>query len=383
MARKRKTAPQVQKLSHFFSPASRGLVQDGAGGASPSSSSGSGSAPTSPNPLPGEAHRSPEASSPLVRSPAKSKPRLSPECSGGRVDMLQDSLNDTRELAAPINSFPTADKPLSDTMLKDMLVSLRSSLHADMMECMRGFKADVQELGGRVDHVEQKMGEFASSFNSLVDAHNDQEDELAWLKTKVSDLEDRSRRNNVKIRGVPESVLPHQLQQYAQDLMKLLVPDLSDADLAIDRIHRLPKPSYLPENIPRDVLMRVHFFQIKERFMMSFRKNKNPLPQYDSVQLFADLSQYTMQRRRALLPVTKALRNHDIVYRWGYPAKLTVTRDNHSSVVNYLTEGLALLRSWDIVPAQIDGDQPSASKVSTQDSWHKVTHKKKNKKRLS
>lgn len=65
------------------------------------------------------------------------------------------------------------NQPVSDSTLKDMLVSLRSSLHADRIECMRGFKTDINELGERVDHVEHKMGDFASSFNSLVDAHND------------------------------------------------------------------------------------------------------------------------------------------------------------------------------------------------------------------
>lgn len=153
------------------------------------------------------------------------------------------------------------------------------------------------------------MGEFASSYNSLVDANNDQSDKVSWLKTKVVDLEDWSRRNNIKIWGVPESTLPAQLQQYAQDLMKAFLPDLSDSDLVIDRIHHLPKPSHLPDNIPRDVLMRVHFFQVKERFMMAFHKNKQPPKKYSAVQLFADLSQFTMQRRKSLLPITKALHN--------------------------------------------------------------------------
>lgn len=44
------------------------------------------------------------------------------------------------------------------------------------------------------------------TFNELVDAHNERDDEISWLKAKVADLEDRSRWNNVKIRGIPESV---------------------------------------------------------------------------------------------------------------------------------------------------------------------------------
>lgn len=74
-----------------------------------------------------------------------------------------------------------------------MLVSLRSSLHADMMQCMSNIKTEVGELGGRIDHIERKMCDFAESHNTLVDAHNDQSDDITWLKAKVADLEDRSR----------------------------------------------------------------------------------------------------------------------------------------------------------------------------------------------
>lgn len=77
---------------------------------------------------------------------------------------------------------------------------------------MSNFKAEVGELGGRIDRIEKKMSEFASSHNSLIDAHNDQSNDVTWLKAKVADLEHRSKRNNVKIRGVPEAVQPVQLQ---------------------------------------------------------------------------------------------------------------------------------------------------------------------------
>lgn len=67
-----------------------------------------------------------------------------------------------------------------------MLVSLCSSVHKDMVTCKQSFKAEVQELGGEVDHLEQKMGKCASSLNTLVDAPNEQDDGVAWLKAKVA-----------------------------------------------------------------------------------------------------------------------------------------------------------------------------------------------------
>lgn len=111
-----------------------------------------------------------------------------------------------------------------------MLVSLPSSLHADMMDCMENFKAKVGELGGSIDHIEKKMGEYASSYTSPVDAHNDQSDEVAWLKSKIADMVDRSSRNNVKILGIPESTQPAKIRQYTCDLMKAFFPFVPDSE---------------------------------------------------------------------------------------------------------------------------------------------------------
>lgn len=89
-----------------------------------------------------------------------------------------------------------------------MLMYLRSSLHADMISCMHTFNRELQVMGNRKDHVETKIGEFATTANDLVDAHNTSADELDWIKAKIEDMEDRFRCNNVKIRGIPERVQP-------------------------------------------------------------------------------------------------------------------------------------------------------------------------------
>lgn len=66
-------------------------------------------------------------------------------------------------------------------------------------------------IGDRMSHAEDKMGEFANAHNKLIDAFNGTEEDILAIESKLADLEDRSRRNNVKLRGVAESVLPSDL----------------------------------------------------------------------------------------------------------------------------------------------------------------------------
>lgn len=55
-------------------------------------------------------------------------------------------------------------------------------------------------------HMENKLGEFASIFFAVLDAHNNREEDISWLKAKVADLEDGSGCKNKKIRCIPETV---------------------------------------------------------------------------------------------------------------------------------------------------------------------------------
>lgn len=122
-----------------------------------------------------------------------------------------------------------------DTTLKDMPVSLHTTIHTDIMTLAQQFKSEVAEVSQRVSHIKNKMGKFATTFNELVQSHNERDEEMHWIKSKLADLEDRARYNNIKIWGIPKSVKQ---------------PDLKLEDLLINRIHRLPKPNIFQAPYP-------------------------------------------------------------------------------------------------------------------------------------
>lgn len=68
-------------------------------------------------------------------------------------------------------------------------------------------------LEERTDVVEEHITEMAKAHNELLDAHDHHTDEIQSINLKLADLEDRSIRNNIKFRGIPESVLPNDLKK--------------------------------------------------------------------------------------------------------------------------------------------------------------------------
>lgn len=141
--------------------------------------------------------KSPSAS-PAVRSPAKHKAKFD-------ADVEDEEAKDT-SLGNLLGAFPTTDQTVSQTFLKDMMLSLRSSIQQSFTSALNSQKSIIDDLDERVDHVESKMVDFSVAHNGLVDAHNQLDDNLKLLSAKLVDLEDRNRRNNIKLRGIPESV---------------------------------------------------------------------------------------------------------------------------------------------------------------------------------
>lgn len=161
-----------------------------------------------------------------------------------------------------------------------------------------------------------------------------------------------SRCNNVKIRGVPESVKQADLLPFFTDVMKAALPELPLEELLIDRIHRLPKPKHIPAHLPRNTIAHIHFYQTKETLMAAFRQVDQLPEQLQSLSLFIDLSAHTTQQCRQLATITKPLRNHHISYQWRYLAKLLITKDDRLYTINSLADGLRLLRDWQILEAE-------------------------------
>lgn len=191
-------------------------------------------------------------------------------------------------------------------------------------------KSDITEVGDFVSHVENKMSEFASAHNELVDAHNDKDEEMEALKSKMADLEDMSRRNNIKHSRVAESVPPTDLWQYVQQLIHDLLPDIPAGEIIVDWAHRLLKPQHLLEKIPGDVITRIHFFHVKDD-LMHFSRQRTPLPNpYSGLAIYADLSQHTMLACKKIVPLTKLLQNNHLTYSWGFPTKLLVVKDSRT-----------------------------------------------------
>ncbi|CAM4609735.1 unnamed protein product [Leuciscus chuanchicus] len=135
------------------------------------------------------------------------------------------------------------------------------------------------------------------------------------LKSKLNDLEGRSRRNNIRIVGIPEGAEKGRPTEFVAELIKQLFEDFSDPPV-IDRAHRVPQPKPPEGAKSRAIIARIHYFQDKER-ILRLRQGRQLEYQGRKVLFFPDYTAEVMEQRRSFGEVMQMLRElkdrHDVL----------------------------------------------------------------------
>ncbi|OCT57245.1 hypothetical protein XELAEV_18003755mg [Xenopus laevis] len=208
-----------------------------------------------PSPLPQKNRFYPLFTPHRKRDPAdleEEQPRDRSPLKPTRPQSAQDRQEDSDATPDPLISFPATEQPMTQKFCKEFMMSFRcviqdnmAEVRGDMKTLMGHMSHFAKETDLRVTKLENRIAEMTVAHNELVDAHRELMGEAKWMKEKIADWEDRNRRNNVKLRGVPESVSNDDLKGYVKDLLKTTFPSLSESELTVDRAHRLPKPEML------------------------------------------------------------------------------------------------------------------------------------------
>ncbi|KAJ4945221.1 hypothetical protein JOQ06_013756 [Pogonophryne albipinna] len=116
------------------------------------------------------------------------------------------------------------------------------------------------------------------------------------LLAKVTDLESRSRRNNIRIVGLPESIEgPHPSTFFPKLLMEVFGEGVLDSPPECDRAHRSLTDKPKPGQRPRPVIIRVHRYQQKENIIREARARRGKL-QYQGTPIYEDYTPEVMEQ---------------------------------------------------------------------------------------
>lgn len=226
-------------------------------------------------------------------------------------------------------------------MLREILESFKSEICNTIESAVQGLQADIvavrSELGSTTGAIQESINLQEERLTAVEDSATKTSDtvteleatvaamrgEIQRLQDKCEDLENRSRRNNLRIVGIAEGEEGNKPTEFISNFLKDIL-DLEETPL-IDRAHRLtlsqPKPG-----APRPFIMRVHFFHVKEE-ILRLSKEKGALEYNENaIYISGDLTAAEAKKRAAFSDVRKMLQNiPDARFGFRYPATLRIT----------------------------------------------------------
>ncbi|OCT62588.1 hypothetical protein XELAEV_18043671mg [Xenopus laevis] len=228
-----------------------------------------------------------------------------------------------------------------EVLLGKFKLLLQSELELTATRISTDLTKQVADLGQRIAETESKMDDCIT----VLDSHEQDiitlQSQLKDVQDRIEDSDNRSRRNNIRIRGLPESI--SDLRVAILDLLQTLAPDLPVKRLEMDRI------------------------------LSAARAKGKLIFQTYPYQVYADLSPTTLQRRRNLGPLTAILQQRKILYRWLFPFRLLFTHNNRQHSIVSLEEGRDLFVQLGFADATLK-DIPNSANPSRKLSpiWEKV-----------
>ncbi|KAJ1207739.1 hypothetical protein NDU88_003129 [Pleurodeles waltl] len=99
----------------------------------------------------------------------------------------------------------------------------------------KSIRADIAGFHSRVMGLEHRVGTLETHMSTAQDRDQD----LSFLQSKVTDLEDRSRRDNIRLLGIPENEEGTDVQAFLSSAIPKLTSLAFEPPLEFQRAHRV------------------------------------------------------------------------------------------------------------------------------------------------
>ncbi|KAJ1084444.1 hypothetical protein NDU88_004591 [Pleurodeles waltl] len=190
----------------------------------------------------------------------------------------------------------------------------------------KSMRSDIADFQSRVTGLEQRMG----SLEAQATTSQDRDQVLLYLKSKLTDMEDRSQRDIICLLGIPENEEGTDIQAFLSSTLSKLTSLDFDPPLEFQRAHRVGPKHCDNSSRPRPIIacLLQHY---QNRQILQAARNHGPfrVDQYD-IRITADYSKETDERRKAFLALRPWLCQMEIKYGLFYPARMWVTKNGGS-----------------------------------------------------
>lgn len=169
------------------------------------------------------------------------------------------------------------------------------------------------------------------------------------LTATCDDLQNRLRRNNLRIFQIPEGSEGENMIQFVKDLLHKVLTLPSDIDIRIERAHRsLQSKPNDPTAPPRSIIVRFLDAAVKDRVLQQAWSQGQVSFQDKRIFFDQDYSPELQKKRAKVHAVVKQLRQNGIGAKCMYPARLKLKLDSGEKIFTTLMSATEVLKDLGI-----------------------------------
>ena len=196
--------------------------------------------------------------------------------------------------------------------------------------------AAIHEQTSRIQALATRVGDAETRISNVEDTADVLQAKVAQLEKQVTDmadhmddLENRSRRCNLRLVGLPEGTEGKDTVTFMESwLPSYLNLTTKNGKIKLDRAHRSLAPKPGTNQRARPIIMKLHNFADKQRVMAAARRlatQPNQPADRIRVSFFNDYSAAVAKKRKAFDEVKSSLRKKNVDYALLYPATLKLS----------------------------------------------------------
>lgn len=239
-------------------------------------------------------------------------------------------MTDISQSPTTVPGCSTEEPTIKDVLLavnrsNDTLATL--SVHVGKVQADISFiRHDLQNVRERLSAAEERISTVEDAIPPLSKEVKTHTAQIAALFLKTDDFENRLRRNNVRLIGVPEKAEGSNPGDFFEQWLAQAIGREKLSPLyAVERAHRVPTRLPPPGAPPRPVLVRVLHYKDRDVILRAARDLPELAIDNSRISIFPDFSAEVQRRRMQFIAVKKRLRDLQIAYAMLYPARLRVT----------------------------------------------------------
>lgn len=185
-----------------------------------------------------------------------------------------------------------SDHPLTYADMSVIAVDIKSTFSA----AITGLKLNLLVLNEKLATAEAAGKHRDKAIHKLENTSLIQSQHFIEMNRHIEDLDNRGRRCNIRVRGIPEPVESDQITFALQRVFNSLFERQEDMDIEFVRAHRALRPRGLDTAPPPpwDIICCLQSFVLKEEIMRRARRNCHIIFNSETIMLFQDLSQITL-----------------------------------------------------------------------------------------